>query len=103
MIAEFPDVTAVFAANDQTALGLITAFAQNGVSVPQQMSVVGFDNQDETEFYNPALTTVAQDFASLGQHAMKLLLDSVSGSSSAAHEDVLPKLVVRASTAAPNK
>jgi len=103
LIADFPEVTAVFAANDQTALGLITAFARNGIAVPQALSIVGFDNQDETEFYNPALTTVAQDFAGLGQHAMKLLLNAVSGSTLAAHEDVLPKLVVRSSTAAPNK
>ncbi|MEN9989153.1 MAG: hypothetical protein RL508_132 [Actinomycetota bacterium] len=103
LIADYPEVTAVFAANDQTALGLLTAFAQNGIDVPAQVSIVGFDNQDETEFYNPALTTVAQDFAGLGKHAMKLLLDAVSGTSLATHEDVVPKLVVRASTASPNK
>ena len=103
IVKDFPEVTAVFAANDQMALGLLTAFAQNGVVVPEQMSIVGFDNQDETEFYNPALTTVAQDFSGVGRNAMALLIDAVSGSSLAAHHDVAPRLVVRGSTAAANK
>ena len=73
-IARDPDVTAVFAANDAMALGLMRALHEAGRSVPDEISVVGFDDSPESAFYWPPLTTVAQEFSLLGRHAVELTL-----------------------------
>lgn len=94
------DVTAVFAANDQTALGAIRAFADAGRDVPGDVSVVGFDDIADAADYRPPLTTVRQDFDRLGELAVAALVagieDGVAGS-----EIVPTTLVVRGSTAPP--
>ena len=70
-----PDVTAVFAANDQMALGLLMACREAGVRVPEDISVVGFDCMPESEFFAPPLpTTVVQDFQAVGRTSIELLL-----------------------------
>jgi DNA-binding LacI/PurR family transcriptional regulator len=89
-------VTAVFASNDQMALGLLHAAQDAGLAVPAQLSVVGFDDNPESRHYLPPLTTVRQDFAEAGRRALALLLDGGEGAPS-----VVPALVVRASTAPP--
>jgi DNA-binding LacI/PurR family transcriptional regulator len=91
------DVTAVFLANDQMALGLLNALHDEGISVPGDVSVVGFDDVPEAAYYTPPLTTVRQDFAELGRRGVELVLCRLSG---AEHqpEPVLPQLVVRSST-----
>ena len=61
------DVTAVFLANDQMALGLLAALHEEGLSVPGDVSVVGFDDLPEAPYFTPPLTTVRQDFAELGR------------------------------------
>jgi DNA-binding LacI/PurR family transcriptional regulator len=61
-LAEQRDVTAVFAANDQTALGVIRALHDAGRRVPRDVSVVGFDDTPESAYFVPALTTIRQDF-----------------------------------------
>jgi LacI family transcriptional regulator len=68
------DVTAVFAANDQMALGLIRAFHERGVRVPEDVSLVGFDDIPEAEFLSPPLTTVRQDFDEVGVRCMAAVL-----------------------------
>ncbi len=88
--------TAVFAANDQMALGLLHAAQDAGIPVPGGLSVVGFDDTPEARHYLPPLTTVRQDFAEAGRRALALLLDGADAAPS-----VEPVLVVRASTAAP--
>ncbi|MHA7987366.1 LacI family DNA-binding transcriptional regulator [Rathayibacter sp. CAU 1779] len=92
------DVTAVFCANDQMALGLIHAAAERRVRVPADLSVVGFDDVPEAAHYLPPLTTIRQDFAELGRRAMSALLARLGGEEGAAGMPVPPKLVVRAST-----
>lgn len=92
--------TAVFAANDQLALGLLRAFWERGLRVPQDVSVVGFDDEAGAAYFVPPLTTVRQDFPALGRSAIAALVRALAG------EDVprtlLPAtLVVRASSAAP--
>ncbi|WP_281858712.1 LacI family DNA-binding transcriptional regulator [Salana multivorans] len=92
--------TAVFAANDQTALGLIRGLTEHGVRVPEDVSVVGFDDFPESEYFSPPLTTVRVDFAALGRLAVRKLLALIEG------EEVSgpltpPTLVVRASTGTP--
>jgi len=90
-------LTAVFAANDQMALGLLAAFHEEGLSVPGDLSVVGFDDLPESPYFTPPLTTVRQDFAELGRRGVELVLARLRGED--AHADpVVPELVVRGST-----
>ena len=90
-------VTAVFLANDQMALGLLAALHEEGLSVPGDVSVVGFDDLPEAPYFTPPLTTVRQDFAELGRRGVQLVLARLQGAD--LHPDpVPPTLVVRAST-----
>lgn len=92
------EVGAVFVANDQMALGVLRALAEAGVRVPEEMSVVGFDDVPESAYYWPPLTTVRQDFGEVGREAFQLLLDRMSGAEAAARRLVEPELIVRDST-----
>jgi DNA-binding LacI/PurR family transcriptional regulator len=101
-LAERDDVTAVFAANDQMALGLIQALHRAGRSVPGEISVVGFDDMPEAAYFWPPLTTVTQDFSEIGRNAIGLLLDRIEDRDGGAGDERLvpTRLVVRQSTAA---
>jgi DNA-binding LacI/PurR family transcriptional regulator len=93
------DVTAVFVANDQMALGLLRAFREAGIDVPGRVSVAGFDDIPEAEYFYPPLTTVRQDFAEVGRRSIALLLDQLTTGEPAAPRVVAPaRLVVRSST-----
>ncbi|WP_026874199.1 LacI family DNA-binding transcriptional regulator [Jiangella gansuensis] len=104
-IAADRDATAVFVGNDQMALGLLRAFAEAGIRVPGDISVVGFDDIPEAEFFGPPLTTVRQDFAEVGRKSIGLVLQLIeSGSNGRDHPQrivVPPTLVTRQSTAPP--
>jgi DNA-binding LacI/PurR family transcriptional regulator len=100
-IADDPDVTAVFVANDGMALGLLKAMHERSRRVPEDVSVVGFDDAPEAAFYWPALTTVKQDFAMLGRGAVELTLRALEGEKDPVLPLVEPDLVVRASTGRP--
>jgi len=98
LLAERPDVSAVFVANDQMALGLLRALAEAGRAVPGDVSVVGFDDIADAADYLPPLTTVRQDFDELGERAVDALIGAIDGGS--AKTDLVPtRLVVRESTA----
>jgi LacI family transcriptional regulator, repressor for deo operon, udp, cdd, tsx, nupC, and nupG len=93
--------TAVLCANDEMAYGAIRALFKMGLSVPQDVSVVGFDDQNLAEFYNPPLTTVNIPRHELGRRAAQEMLDQLAGRDQV-REVVLPtRLVVRESTAPP--
>ena len=96
-----PRPTAVFAANDQMALGLLRALHEAGLRVPEDVSVVGFDDLPESGYFSPPLTTVRQDFQELGRRAMALLLRVLAGEQDASVPLVEPVLIIRSSTAAP--
>lgn len=98
-LAENPDVTAVFAANDQTALGLLYALAQRGRRVPDEISVVGYDDIPGSEFFQPALTTVRVDNLARGRHAVAQLLRQLRGEPPESLIVVGYELVIRDSTA----
>jgi DNA-binding LacI/PurR family transcriptional regulator len=101
-VAEDPSVTAVFVANDQMALGLLRALHEQGRDVPGDVSVVGFDDIPEAEFFTPPLTTVRQDFNEMGRRSLHLLLDQIAaGERSHAQVTVPAELIERASTAPP--
>jgi len=97
------ETTAVVAANDQMAIGLLAALADAGRAVPGDVSVVGFDDIPEAAFVRPALTTVHQDFAVIGRRAVEALLAQLAPEGEATDADarIPPRLVVRGSTAAP--
>ncbi len=92
-----PAVSAVFAANDQMALGLLRAFADAGRRVPEDIAVVGFDDIADAAEFRPPLTTVRQDFAALGERAVRILVDRVEGRDVADPPLLMPSLIVRAS------
>jgi len=94
--------TAVFAANDQIAMGVLAAFAQHRIRVPEDVSLVGYDDQAGVEFTVPALTTVRQDFTTLGTEAIRVVLDRIAGGEPGITR-LLPELMVRRSTAAPRR
>jgi DNA-binding LacI/PurR family transcriptional regulator len=99
ILGRIPDVTAVFAASDEMAFGMIRALHELGRRVPEDISVVGVDDIALAEFCSPPLTTVSQPFAELGAlavaHLMRHLADPAAASAPASIE---PALVVRAST-----
>jgi DNA-binding LacI/PurR family transcriptional regulator len=98
-LAADASVTAVFAANDHMALGLLRALSEAGRSVPGEVCVVGFDDVPEAAYFTPPLTTVRQDFAELGRQSFHLLLKEIERDTrSATRLTVKPELIVRAST-----
>jgi len=101
-LAARPDVTAVFCANDPMALGFLRAAAEAGRRVPQDISVVGFDDVPEAAYFSPPLTTVRQDFGALGERALRLLMSQITaGGEAPPAPPVVPELIVRSSSAAP--
>jgi DNA-binding LacI/PurR family transcriptional regulator len=100
-LARDPDVTAIFAANDQMAIGVIAALREAGRRVPDDISVVGFDDLPESPYVDPPLTTVRQDFAEVGVRTMTLLERVLAGEQRPTVDLVPTSLVVRSSAAAP--
>ncbi|MBO1753434.1 LacI family DNA-binding transcriptional regulator [Actinotalea sp. BY-33] len=96
VVAEGPP-SAVFAANDQLALGLLRAFAERGLRVPEDVSVVGFDDVDGSANFYPPLTTVRQEFRTLGTRCLEVLLAAIEGETPS-RQRIEPRLVVRASS-----
>jgi DNA-binding LacI/PurR family transcriptional regulator len=95
-------VTAVFVANDQMALGALRALSEQGRRVPEDVSVVGFDDVADAANYRPPLTTVRQHFDRLGEEAVAALLSGAEPEAGHPHRAVIPTtLVTRSSTAAP--
>ena len=92
-------VTAVFAANDQMALGVVHGLADQGLKVPHDISVVGFDDLPDARHFLPPLTTVRQDFAALGELALQQIVAAIEGEEDAHHDIIEPTLIVRGSTA----
>jgi LacI family transcriptional regulator len=94
--------TAIFAASDLMALGAIRAAGEAGVSVPDDLSVVGFDDIPWADHANPPLTTLRQDKNGLGRAAGEALLRQLEGADGAPRPEILPvELQIRATTAAP--
>jgi len=91
--------TAIFAANDSMAIGALSALREGGVSVPEEVGVVGFDDIPMARYMNPPLTTVHVDINALGARATRLLLEHVRDVPPRAHrQEVVPtRLIVRRS------
>ena len=102
LLARLPDVTAVFTANDHIALGLLRALNEHGRRVPDDVSIIGFDDVPEAAYFTPPLTTVRPDFAAVATASLELLMEQVSGAAEVGkRRTVLPELIERESVAAP--
>jgi DNA-binding LacI/PurR family transcriptional regulator len=97
---ESKGVTALFVANDRMAFGLLHAMRERDIEVPKRLSIVGFDDLEESTYSSPPLTTLRQDFKELGNRAMNLLLSEISGTSTKKLDRLIPELIKRGSTAA---
>jgi len=101
-LAARADCTAVFAANDQMALGLLRALHERGRAVPGDVSVIGFDDIPEAASFLPPLTTVHQDFAEVGRRCVAGVLTKMRQDTGEHGTTLVPtRLVVRESTGAP--
>ncbi len=97
-LADRPDVTAVFAANDHMAAGLLRAMRERGRAVPGDVSVVGFDDAPEAEYAMVPLTTVRQDFAAITRCAIEALVSAMARRAVDSPACLPVELVVRSST-----
>ena len=93
--------TALFAMNDRMAIGAIRALRERGARVPQDISVIGFDDLPLASYFDPPLTTMRQDMFGIGREAARLLIRAVEQPDLPRHQLRIPaELVVRGSTAA---
>jgi DNA-binding LacI/PurR family transcriptional regulator len=99
LLARQHPFTALFTYNDLSAVGAVWAFREAGLRVPEDISVVGFDDVPLAVFSNPALTTIRQPLQQMGQIAAKTLIDRIEGKAEFQSEIIVePDLIVRAST-----
>jgi DNA-binding LacI/PurR family transcriptional regulator len=88
--------TAVFAANDLLALGLMRRLHEEGLRVPEDVAVVGYDDSAGSDFFTPALTTIRQPFDSVGTRAISVLIKTIEGANPS-NMLIVPTLIVRES------
>jgi LacI family transcriptional regulator len=102
LLAKTRDFTAIFAFNDMSAIGAIRALQDSGLRVPEDVSVIGFDNIYFAEFNSPSLTTIRQPLFEMGELAARTLLKRLSESSKQEEFpqtlSVEPELIIRNST-----
>lgn len=104
LLARNKPFTALFAYNDISAIGAVRALQESGLRVPQDVSVMGFDDIPSAAFNTPTLTTVRQPLARMGQVAAQTLLERIAGKDDYPSEIAIePELVVRESTAEARK
>ncbi len=102
LLKKDPSFTAILVGNDQMALGAIRALQEAKLHIPDDVSIVGFDDIPEAAYFSPPLSTIRQDFESLGQQSTKLMLELIENPDlPPKHHLLQPKLVVRSSTQAP--
>lgn len=100
-LTTMPEYTAIFVANDEMALGIIHGLRENGIRVPEDMSVVGFDDLPMSRHFDPPLTTVRQDFQAVGRKAMEVLQAAIEGRQIPQRVKIPVELVTRASSCPP--
>jgi DNA-binding LacI/PurR family transcriptional regulator len=100
LLIKYPTMNAVFASNDQMALGILHYAHAKGLRVPEDLAVIGFDNLTEAAYFSPALTTVEQPLRELGSLAVQTLLAQINGTAGLAHPVLIleANLVFRDST-----
>ena len=104
LLARKPAPTAVFCFNDEMAIGVMQTARRRGIRVPEDLSVVGFDDIRFARYLDPPLTTITQPMREIGEGCVRLLLEILSGNPAAAESVTLQhQLTVRSSTAAPSR
>ena len=103
LLESFPDMDAVFVANDQMALSVLREACRRGINVPEQLAVVGFDNIPESAYFYPSLTTISQDLQLLGGQAVQNIVEMIQARQEnqpiiAQSRFIQPTLVVRESS-----
>ncbi|MBO0777457.1 MAG: LacI family DNA-binding transcriptional regulator [Ktedonobacteraceae bacterium] len=101
LLSERRDFTAIVASSDMLATGVLRALRKHHIRVPEQMSVIGFDNIDLSQDTDPPLTTVQQNKQAISEGAVARLLQLIRGEEAPAPLVVSTKLIVRASTSSP--
>jgi LacI family transcriptional regulator len=93
------DFTAIFAASDELAIGAIRVLKDEGLRVPEDVSVIGFDNIESSNYYIPRLTTIHQPIEEIGEQAALGLHRRITGGINLDSEIIIPhKLIIREST-----
>jgi LacI family transcriptional regulator len=104
VLARDTDFTALVVGNDQMALGAMRALREAGRRIPEDVSVVGFDDIAEAMFFEPPLTTIRQDFAALGKRGIETLIERIVKPELPIQQQVIyPELILRASSVPPRK
>ena len=104
LLARKPSPTAVFCFNDEMAIGVMQTARRRGIRVPEDLSVVGFDDIRFARYLDPPLTTVTQPMREIGEGCVRLLLEILRGNASAPESVTLQhQLTVRSTTAAPSR
>ena len=104
LMSQYPDMDAVFVANDQMALSVLQVACRKNIAVPRELGVVGFDGIPESPFYWPPLTTVSQDQYLLGSRAVEEVVEAVKRSQGEKYVSndhgtvIMPELIVRKSS-----
>ena len=100
LLSRTTDFTALLAYNDLSAIGAIRAIRERGLRVPEDISVVGFDDIHSAAFQNPSLTTIRQPLREMGMRAARILVDRLKGKDDPGQISVEPELIIRESTSA---
>lgn len=103
LIESHSDITAVFCANDATAIGAIRAFQENGFSIPNDISIIGVDDLDLSSYITPSLTTIRIPVKEMGEIAIKILLDRINGGHKIPLKILLPFQLKERNSTAPAK
>lgn len=101
LLTRYPRPSAIFAANDEMAVGVLQVLKREGVAIGSEMSVMGFDDQRIARLYEPGLTTIHVPMADLGYKAMQSLRSAIEGGDVTDHDIVLPTSLVERATCAP--
>ncbi|HEX5233876.1 MAG TPA: LacI family DNA-binding transcriptional regulator [Silvibacterium sp.] len=103
LLAQKRPFTALVSFNDIAAIGAIRAFRDKNIRVPEDVSVVGFDDIQGAAFHNPSLTTIRQPLHNMGTTSAKILLDRLRGKKDYPEQvAIVPELIIRESTMPPN-
>jgi DNA-binding LacI/PurR family transcriptional regulator len=101
ILARMNDVTAVFAANDHLALGILRALHEKGQRVPEDVSVVGFDDVPEAAYFIPPLTTIRPDFDAVAAASLDLLIAQIRAGRRLGDRRILPPTLIKRQSVGP--
>jgi len=98
MLEQWPDIEAVFASNDRTAFGVMNTLRRSGRRIPEDVKLIGFDDNLSLDYTNPPLTTIRQEYASMGTRAVKELFSRIEDPNRQPGAQTLPtQLILRQS------